>query len=119
MNPNLLPRHDDDLEVNDRVDFVSRPQDFFSESCPESCIRKCTRFFVNHNKVMSIALYAPKLGASREICAYAFCCGSEIQEARFTLGLNETPADLIKRIVPEIVQEFVRMAMMESSDSAS
>lgn len=110
--PLMLNTAFDDDRITRPVYFFNPAKAPFPECEPAGCSRGCERFFQQHGKVISFALYAPRNSAnpSRTICAYAFCCGDEIHSAKFTLREGETPVQLVPRVVSDLVKKFIAMA---------
>jgi hypothetical protein len=87
----------------------------FPEQCPAGCLRNCKRFYMAHTPVLSFALYAtqnPDADPAR-ICAYAFSCGQNLESFPFTKGRTETPINLLRRCVPQLIIAFQELAKVE------
>lgn len=87
----------------------------FPEQCPPGCERNCRRFYQQHGRTLSFALYATTDPAlePRTICVYAFSCGIDIEGEKATLKEGETPVELVRRVVPILIKHFEQIALSE------
>lgn len=77
---------------------------------PEDCSRICKKFFEAHTIGLSMALYSHPTLMPTTICAYSFCCGTELR-VHHEVKDGETIAMTIQQLV-------VRLSAMHMTEAA-